>query len=144
MGWDLVSFLEGPSDTSLIHAIKASSGYVYGEDFSRHLQASGYATRLVTHIDHALQEPDRWQIAPDPQSLPTIEPTPISMMRYKTRTGLATTTPIFGGCLREIAPKLNTDMVRSLGAHLLNYCEPHDAIIIRDCRKLPAITLASG
>lgn len=135
MGWDLVSFLEGESDTSLVHAIKASSEYVYGEEFGQHLASLGYASRLVINEVEGYQEADRWQVTGSHLAVPIKMPT-LLQLHYKPFYG-ERPKPVFGGYLREIRPRLNDDMVRQLASHLLWNCQAHDALTIRDYRTLP-------
>lgn len=136
MGWDLVSFLNGERNTSLVHAIKASSEYVYGEEFGQHLATLGYASRLVMNEVEGYQEADRWQIAPQ-ATVPLIKMPTLLQLRYHPFRGEKTGRPVFGGYLREIKPRLDDDMIRQLAGHLLWNCQAHDALTIQDYRSLP-------
>lgn len=144
MGWDQVSILEGNHDTSLVHAIKGSSDYVYGEEFTRELRINNFATRLVAQIDQAFDEADRWQIAPIASVLPRIDTPELTRLRYAPFRGDIYGSPVFGGCLREISPKLSDQQVIWLAGHLLKNCSPNDAIDIRDWRQRPPKLLYSA
>lgn len=144
MGWDQVSILDGKHDTSLVHAIKGSSGYVYGAEFTRELALNNFATRLVKQLDEAYDEADRWQIAPLASVFPRIETPELTRLRYAPFRGDISGAPVFGGYLREISPKLSDQQVIWLAGHLLKNCSPNDAIDIRDWRQRPPKVLFSA
>ena len=138
MGTDIISFLENPeTNASYVHAIKASSFYVYGETFSNYLTAQEFITRLVFDIDDPDGEANRWQCAPAQAAEHLAKLPPIAQLRYAPSRFALPDAPrlkVFGGIYREITPMLDTNGVRQIGAHLLANCEPNDDIRISDYR----------
>lgn len=138
MGTDIISFLENPeTNASYIHAIKASSFYVYGEAFTNYLTAQEFITRLIIDIDDPDGQANRWQCAPAQASDHLAKLPPIAQLRYAPSRFAEPGAPrvkVFGGVYREITPMLTTEGVRQIGSHLLANCEPNDDICVSDYR----------
>lgn len=142
MGWDKISILNGlDSNTSLIHAIKGSSEYVYGSGFGDYLRQNRFFSRYVIDADNPGLQANRWQIKPEPYEPIPIKLPDIAHIRYRPFPLLDGTVisdiQVFGGLFREISPRLPEDMIGHLAMHFYDNCTPNDAAEVWDFRQLP-------